>query len=462
MPNLTQKFWDDFTALTWPRITAWSWQRWLWLKRNLRIVLWMAVIAVAVVLLVGLAFESGAIWPRILESWRWYRGKKSPNEALGPILTLVTGLAVAIVALMRHFAQTKADRLRRIIESFSKAIEQLGSDKLEVRLGGIYALERISQESPQDYWTVVENLTAFVRERTRSEAELLAKSLEQRLKVIAHSLWEKDGKPEGRSDEFWSEAKQREARIEPLATDVAAVLTVINRRKKADRNRESRDERVLDFQQAVLRLVNFHEAPLKRANFSEAHLEGANFARAQLEGADFRGAHLEGANFGGAHLEGANFSGARTSEHTYFGGAQLRGAYFSGAHLEGITFHDAQLRGAKFDNAQLGGTRFHRAQLVGATFMLAHLEGATFNRAQLRGAFFFKAQLEGTDFAEAEIKDTTFRETGGLTQPQIDVAFGDADTVLPEKLSQPEHWAKPMGGGAGASRVGRPANSQGA
>jgi hypothetical protein len=32
--------------------------------------------------------------------------------------------------------------------------EQLGSNKLEVRLGGIYSLERISKESPDDLWTV--------------------------------------------------------------------------------------------------------------------------------------------------------------------------------------------------------------------------------------------------------------------------------------------------------------------
>jgi hypothetical protein len=42
--------------------------------------------------------------------------------------------------LMRHFAQTEADRQRRIVETFSKAVEQLGSDKLEVRVGAIFAL----------------------------------------------------------------------------------------------------------------------------------------------------------------------------------------------------------------------------------------------------------------------------------------------------------------------------------
>jgi hypothetical protein len=82
------------------------------------------------------------------------------------------GVSVAAVALIRHFAQTDADRQRRITESFSKAVEQLGSDKLEVRLGGIYSLERISKESPDDYWTVMENLTGFVRECSRrNEAE---------------------------------------------------------------------------------------------------------------------------------------------------------------------------------------------------------------------------------------------------------------------------------------------------
>ena len=87
-----------------------------------------------------------------------------------PLATLGTALGATIVAiatLMRHFAQTEADRQRRIVETFSKAVEQLGSDKLEVRVGAIFALERISKESPDDYWTIMEVLTAFVRERMR-------------------------------------------------------------------------------------------------------------------------------------------------------------------------------------------------------------------------------------------------------------------------------------------------------
>ncbi|HXT93389.1 MAG TPA: hypothetical protein VN714_29505 [Trebonia sp.] len=42
--------------------------------------------------------------------------------------------------------------------------EQLGSDRLDVRLGAIYALERIMIDSERDHPTIVEVLAAFVRE----------------------------------------------------------------------------------------------------------------------------------------------------------------------------------------------------------------------------------------------------------------------------------------------------------
>ena len=71
----------------------------------------------------------------------------------------------AKTAAERHDEQTRADRERRITESFAKAVEQLGSDKLETRLGAIYTLERIAQESAREYWPIMETLTAFVRER---------------------------------------------------------------------------------------------------------------------------------------------------------------------------------------------------------------------------------------------------------------------------------------------------------
>jgi uncharacterized membrane protein len=49
---------------------------------------------------------------------------------------------------------------QQITERFTRAIDQLGNDKLSVKLGGIYALERIAKDSPKDHWQVMEVLTA--------------------------------------------------------------------------------------------------------------------------------------------------------------------------------------------------------------------------------------------------------------------------------------------------------------
>jgi hypothetical protein len=56
-----------------------------------------------------------------------------------------------------------------ITERYTKAIEQLGQQKLAMRLGGIYALERIAKDSERDHPTVVEVLSAFVREESRKQ-----------------------------------------------------------------------------------------------------------------------------------------------------------------------------------------------------------------------------------------------------------------------------------------------------
>src|ERR1700730_10769165 len=57
----------------------------------------------------------------------------------------------------------------QITDRFTKAIDQLGAtddkgnSRLELRLGGIYALERIARVSEKDHWPIMEVLTTYVR-----------------------------------------------------------------------------------------------------------------------------------------------------------------------------------------------------------------------------------------------------------------------------------------------------------
>ena len=54
-------------------------------------------------------------------------------------------------------------------DRYTKAIEQLGSKELDVRIGGIYALERIARDSAKDHPAVMEVLAAFIREHSREQ-----------------------------------------------------------------------------------------------------------------------------------------------------------------------------------------------------------------------------------------------------------------------------------------------------
>lgn len=138
---------------------------------------------------------------RVLLIWNWaalrFEGVKQSSMASQHAVFLAAGIVIVLlllifsggtaavaavaawIALMRHFAQTDADRQRRISESYSRGVEQLSSEKMEVRLGGIYTLEHVSRESRDDYWTVMETIAAFLRERARREdADVVAESEE--------------------------------------------------------------------------------------------------------------------------------------------------------------------------------------------------------------------------------------------------------------------------------------------
>ncbi|WP_125728297.1 pentapeptide repeat-containing protein [Kibdelosporangium aridum] len=63
------------------------------------------------------------------------------------------------VAVTAEFDATE----RRITDLYTKAIDQLGSERAPIRLGGLYALERLAQNHPGHRQTVVDVLCAYLR-----------------------------------------------------------------------------------------------------------------------------------------------------------------------------------------------------------------------------------------------------------------------------------------------------------
>jgi hypothetical protein len=122
---------------------------------------WLPVRALFVPAADWLAIHDGR---RVTGALRLIRLQEARDAARGRLLTFGAGVfaAGALIFTARNFTLT---RVGQVTDRYTKAIEQLGSDKRDVRVGGIYALERI--ETPRRSPTVMEVPAAFVRVHSR-------------------------------------------------------------------------------------------------------------------------------------------------------------------------------------------------------------------------------------------------------------------------------------------------------
>jgi len=248
----------------------------------------------------------------------------------------------------------------QITERFTRAIDQLGNGKMEIRLGGIYALERISTESDKDYWPIMEILTAYVRKNSSVDTVENKKVVQPAINIQAN---------ESTTNEVPAVTK--------ISLDIQAVLTVLGRRKNSFKNGESNqlNLRVTYLEGANLEGANLEGANLEGANLKEAILRVANLEGAQFEGANLEGAHLEQVNLTEADLKGVNLEKA-ISTFADFVGADLTGANLKEAQFPLNNFEGAYLKEANLKEANLGGTDLKRADLEGANLKEAILVGA--------------------------------------------------------------------------------------
>lgn len=160
--------------------------------------------------------------------------------------------------------------------------------------------------------------------------------------------------------------------------DIHAILTVIGRRNEEGRTKFEHDDRTIDLTYLELRLTSFSEG----GNF-----QLVDFSNSDLNQSTFWACDLTRARFVSADLQSASFCAGTKLKETNFGHANLVCAYLGEAELEKNNFHYARL-----DKAYIAGL-------------------------DLRSAY-------------------------NLTQVQIDSAYGDRRTLLPEGLDYPDHWPK--------------------
>jgi Pentapeptide repeats (8 copies) len=212
------------------------------------------------------------------------------DAARGRLLALGAGLLAmgALVVTARSRARSRAGQLAG---RYALALGQLGREELDVRIGGIRALERVARDSPGHHPAVMGMLADFIRERSGQH-------------------WPPPG-PGG-------QAPERSPR-----PDVQAAITALGRR------RTERDLGPVDLAGADLTGADLTGADLGGAVLARADLAAATLVRADLSGADLGGARLTSTNLAGADLTGADLADADLT------GADVASAELTRAELTG-------------------------------------------------------------------------------------------------------------------------------
>jgi len=300
--------------------------------------------------------------------------RRLENEIRTALLQAVVGGAVLVGVLFtwqqqqatsRQVAdQLAVTRQGQVGERFSRAVGQLGSNSIDVRLGGLYELEQLSRQAPERRLVIIEVVGAYVRQHARSSAE--AKS------------------PYGGT-------------LPPQ--DVAAALTIIGRRSI-----EARDPPV-NLRLVQLAHINLTDVTLPRTDLTGADLSGADLNRADLQHASLPEAKLRGAGLIEADLRGADLVDALLADadlvEADLRAATLNDTYLSGANLERAKLDSASARNADLDEALLGGADLRSVDFSGAVFTSSDLSRADLRFASLQEADLRDAILDGTDLRRA-------------------------------------------------------------
>ena len=141
-----------------------------------------AKLGLLALLLLAAAVALG-VWS-LINFWDWLQtgpdGPKSGSTTVRNLGLVIGGVAAILLAVWRSrvaerqagAAQSQSDTAQQSLlhERYQRGAEMLGSKVLTVRLGGIYALQRLAAEHPEQYHVQITQLfCAFAQHPTKDE-----------------------------------------------------------------------------------------------------------------------------------------------------------------------------------------------------------------------------------------------------------------------------------------------------
>ncbi len=281
------------------------------------------------------------------------------------------GVYLAILRSEENKRQNDVAEQGLITDRINKAVEGLGkSDKdgavFEVRLGALYALERIAQDSLRDHIQIMDILCAYIRNNSPRKDKTI----------------EADNP-------------------DPLSEDILAAITIVGRRGNWLGSDKYLKKEKKEGYQINLCNCDLHGAQLDNANLSDARLNDTNMSGAQLNKAKLRNASFEYSNLNSARLYYADLRDA-----------ELRHATLIYASLNNTNMSSTKLYYTDFSNARISWANLNEVR-----FLETNVSKANMNRS-----YTYKADLSSCENLTQEQLDEMFcgKEVDipkGLTRP---------------------------------------------
>ncbi|GIF08899.1 pentapeptide repeat-containing protein [Actinoplanes siamensis] len=268
-------------------------------------------------------------------------------------------------------AHTETDAAeRRVTDLYAKAVEQLGSADAAVRLGGLYALERVAQNNPAQRQTIVNVFCAYLRMPYAPSATTTP--------TTAGPITEL---PLPRTEPTASRDPRQELQVRLTAQRILTTHLTLPADVTSEQANTLTPDAVQPFWHGLD--LDLTGAQLIDWNLPRGHLRHADFTSATFTGS--AGFH-EATFTGDAWFEKVTFPGVAWFEKAAFtGGAWFNGATFTGdARFSGTTFSG----GAWFEKVTFPGVAWFREAIFS--------DGAWFNGAIFSGdAWFEKVTFAG-------------------------------------------------------------------
>lgn len=280
----------------------------------------------------------------------------------------------------------------------------LTQPNLEVRIGAIYALERIAQDSDRDHVQIMEILCAYIRQNApvNTAQPFEIDSLNHTPEVYKYL-------PGG--------SKPR--------VDIQAAVSVIGRRKTEQVALELSRGYRLDLRGVNFQNVDFGCGNWRKAIFDLSILDQANLENAKLENASFKYCRFENAFFKKTALGDVSANGA-----------QFRYIKVWPKEENVAVLTDVDPMGLMFDRCTFGEI------IIDLQFHTAILTSSTFNRCQFTHAWFFKSvgstNLGSCRFNRCSIRNCRFKPDDRI-DVNLDEFFGDGSVKIATD-QRPSFW----------------------